>query len=202
MELQNTVWLKCKRYLFHGANIKYCFFLNYGKILYWKAGKKRSQCGWSRVSKGENGKKRDNRGKQTMGYPEVWIFLRAKESHPGVLNRKRVCSNSWLKLMTLAVVLGRVHCAGTRGEASRWVRRLLTRDERLLQKRSKEGGGSGRAWGRHALRWEEVGRRECTLEVGGLWRKKGDLGMPFYVFAWGIWKRQRTLLLGETASGE
>ena len=27
MELQNTVWLKCKRYLFHGANIKYCFFL-------------------------------------------------------------------------------------------------------------------------------------------------------------------------------
>lgn len=63
-------------------------------ILLWKVGKKRSQCGWRRMSKGENGQKADHRGEQRLGYPEVWIALRTTESHRGVLNKKPAGVNS------------------------------------------------------------------------------------------------------------
>lgn len=51
MEPLNTVWLNCEQYLqgIQSANIKYCFS-KIMAILYWKVGKKKSQCGW--VSKG------------------------------------------------------------------------------------------------------------------------------------------------------
>lgn len=82
-------------------------------------------------------------------------------------------------MMTLAVVLGRIHCAGAGGRASRPVRSYSSSDTRLLRKREKEikkegwvGEGILRNGGKRAdgnTHWRLVAFR--------------DKGMTFYVLA-------------------